>query len=395
MDLYYEFTQVSNFRQARAEGGMGVHPGQARRRQLCASGIAALAIAIALLAGCATPDLRPFAEQTARLAEAVAGEQRQIALKYVRVIDLNDEACAKEKRAAARLAEPKPETPISCTQKEKREKNAASYAESRRIIDGLLEKSVDYAATLAQLAQAGETGGEAAQSLLASVRQFGNLVGVGGPVITTTVATALEKISTAVTRVQAQNSLAEATAAAQGAIDAVADGIRDMHAPIGGIADTLQHDEKSLLQTLAGDDLVGLFRDATLGREAVSRRLNGPEMTELLKCGATGSDKGKCAQLQNSLRNAEELGRLLDQLRPEYEAFVTGSAAAKRWRADRDENLAAIAKATQVWKAEHARVAGALKRCGGLNAVRCVQVDAASLKVVVDQINEIRSQKDR
>ena len=375
---------------------MQVHPGQARRALTSAGGMAALGIAIALLAGCATPDLRPFAGQTARLAEAVAGEQREITLKFERVIDLNDEACKKEKRAAAGPDAPKPPpTPISCSQKDQREKDAASYAESRRIIDGLLEKSVDYATTLAQLAQAGETGGEAAQSLLASVKQFGNLVGVGGTAVTSTVATALEKISTAVTRVQAQRSLAEATAAAQGAIDAVADGIRDLHAPTDRIAGVLQRDELSALLTLAGADLVGLFQDASLGREAVSRRLNGPEMAELLKCGATGSDKAKCTQLQNSLRSAEELGRLLDQLRPEYQAYEAGRVAVIRWRADRKESLAAISKAMEAWKAEHGRVAEVLRRCGGLRAANCVQLDAASLSKAINQINEIRSQKDR
>jgi hypothetical protein len=66
-----------------------------------------------------------------------------------------------------------------------------------------------------------------------------------------------------------------------------------------------------------------------------------------------------------------------------------------RWRVERKENLAAIARATSAWKAEHARVAEALKRCGGLAAYRCATIDAGSLRMVVDQINEIRSQKER
>jgi hypothetical protein len=47
------------------------------------------------------------------------------------------------------------------------------------------------------------------------------------------------------------------------------------------------------------------------------------------------------------------------------------------------------------WKAEHARVAQALERCGGLNAVRCARIDAASLRKAVDRINEIRMLRSR
>jgi hypothetical protein len=356
-----------------------------------ANALPALALACACLVGCATPNLQPFAEQTTRLAEAVSGEQRQIVLKFEQVIELYDEACKKANRASPkRDAQP----PLACRQKQQREADAASYAESRRIIDGLLEKAVQYSASVAELANAGETGGQAAQSLLGSVKQFGSLVGVGGTAITGTVAATLEKVATAVTRVQAQGSLADATAAAQEAIATVADGVRDLHAPSDRIAGVLYADEKDVLLTLAGEDVVGLFHDAAAGREAVSQRLRGAELASLGRCGETGAERAKCAELQAAFRNAEDLGKLLDHLRPEYQSYETRRAAALRWRADRKENLAAIAKATGAWKAEHARVAEALKRCGGLGAYRCATIDAASLKMVVDQINEIRSKRE-
>lgn len=349
---------------------------------------AAIAVlATGLLCGCATPNLQPFADQTARLAEAVSGEQRQIALKFEQVIELYDEACKKAKRN-------KQDT-LPCKQKQEREVQAGDYAESRRIVDGLLEKAVLYAATLAELAKAGETGGQAAQTLVGTVKQFGSLVGVGGTAVTTSVAATLEKIATAVTRVQAQRSLVEATEAAQPAIAAVADGIRELHAPSDKIAGVLHADEKDVLLTLTGEDVVGLFHDAAAGREALSQRLRGLEVATSGRCADPGADKAKCTQLQAALRSADDLGRLLEQLRPEYQAYEARRTAALRWRADRKENLAAIARATGAWKAEHARAADALKRCGGLNAYRCAEVDAASLKTLVDQINEIRSERGR
>lgn len=346
------------------------------------------ALTFALLAGCATPDLRPFADETARLATAVSGEQRQIALKFDQVVALYDEACTKRSRAAP--AQP----PLSCRLKAERERQAADYAESRRVIDGVLEKSVAYAGALAELAAAGESGGDAAQSLLGSLKQLGGLVGVGGTAVSASVAAALEKIATAVTRVQAQRSLAAAAAAAQPAIVTVAEGIRELHAPSARLAASLHADELDANLTLAGEDLVGLFHDAAAGLDGLGRRLHALQLAAVASCGQDG-DKAKCAQLPEALRNAESLGRVLDHLRPQYEAYQARRAAALRWRADRRDNLAAIARAAGAWQAEHANAAEALARCGGLMALRCMRVDAATLRAAVDQINEIRAERGR
>jgi hypothetical protein len=258
------------------------------------------------------------------------------------------------------------------------------------VIDGVLEKSVLYSTALAELAAAGETGGEAAQSLLGSLKQFGSLVGVGGTAVSETVANTLGKISTAVTRVQAQKSLADATAAAQPAIVIIADGIRELHAAGDKFAGGLHSDELDALLTIAGEDRVGLFQDAALGINGLGQRLHGLELANFAKCGQ-GADRAKCSELPEVLRNAETLSRVLDQLRPGYEAYQTKRAAALRWRAERSENLTAVARAAVAWQAEHAKAAEVLARCGGLNVYRCARLDAATLKAAVDQINEIRS----
>ena len=354
----------------------------------------AASAAVALLAGCATPDLQPFADETARLAVAVAQEQRQISARFERVVELNEQLCEKE-QSAARLPDPPPPPPSSaCKRKEDREKDAQSYAESRRIIDGVLDKAVGYASSLAELAAVGETGGAAAQSLLTSVKEFGGVVGVSAVVPTREIADALGKIATAVTRVQAQRSLAEATAAAQDAVDTVADGVRSMHAPSERIAQVLFNDEQVALLRLAGPDVIGLFKDAALNRETmIAQRLKVPVIAELLRCDDRQS--GRCRDLAGAVSRADELGRLIEQLRPGYEAYEAARADLLRWRAERRENMGAIARAMDAWKSEHARVADALRRCGGLSALRCARIDAASLRKAVDEINEIRSLRSR
>ena len=355
---------------------------------------AALLTVAGLMAGCATPNLQPFAEQTARLAGAVSGEHTQIALRLDHVIELSAEACARSKRAARADG-----GQVACSQTNQRRSDAKAFAESRRIIDSFFEKAVNYASTLAALAAAGETGGAAAQSLLSTVREFGTVIGVGGMAATAGVATILEKVAVAATRVQAQNSLEEAMAAAQPAVDALADGIRDISSANDRILDALHSDEKDALLTIAGVDVVGLFQDASTSREIVSSRLRERRaaLAELRGCGApqASSAGDPCAPLLAELRNAEELGRLLDHLRPEYDGYTTRRNAALKWRAERRENSAGIVKATAAWKAEHARVVEWLRRCGGTQAHHCVEVNVATLKVVIDTIEDIRSERSR
>lgn len=365
---------------------------------ICPHSLRLLLFAACCLAGCATPNLQPFADQTVRLAGAVSGEQREVSLKFKQVVELYDQACAAARRAAARQG--KGGTPRDCTMAETRESNEKSYAESRRVIDGLLERAANYATALADLANAGETGAEAAQSLLGTVKQFGTVLGVTGTAITGTVVAAVEKIAAAVTRIQAQRSLQEATSAAQEAVAALADAIAVIYKDTDGkIVVALSTDEYYLLQTLAGRDLVGLFREASTSREAVSQRLRARAavLGDLLKCGtAAPPDKTKeCVALESELSNAEDLSRLLDRLRPEYDAYMFKQAAATQWESARRENSALIVKAAAAWKDEHARVADLLKRCGGLNAHRCAQLDPATLRALVDQINEIRSLKEK
>lgn len=131
-------------------------------------------------------------------------------------------------------------------------------------------------------------------------------------------------------------------------------------------------------------------------------RQRAAELARLNDCGPETSAQGRkrdaaspCDALRADLRGAEELGRLLEQLRPQYEAYTARRAAAARWRAERKENYLMVGRAAQAWKAEHARAAEYLQRCGGLRAVRCATLDASTLRSVIDQIDEIRASTEK
>jgi len=322
----------------------------------------------------------------------VSAEQRQISLKLAQVADLWKEACASARRAAELGQEI---TGDPCKQEAARRDNIKGYEESRRIIDTLLEKGVDYAGSLADLAKAGETGPAAANSLLGTVKEFGTMFGVGTTFITGAVTSAIQNIATAVTRIQAQQSLGEATWAAKDTIIVVADSIDQIFGAVAGnVVVGLYSEEAQVGLQLAGRNLVGLFQDAALSREASSKRLHDRlEVLMSQRCAHAAPPSGECQALAAELKTAEDLGRLLDRMRPEYDSYVAKREAATRWFKERIERDSAIRKAVMAWKDEHTKLAGDLRRCGGLNAYRCVEPNATSLRMLVEKINDVRSGK--
>ncbi len=359
--------------------------------------LAACALA---LAGCATPNLQPFAQETARLAEAISGEQRAIAAKFEEVIQLNDTACERDK-SAERLNAPRIEG-NPCAQKKTREEQLASFQKSREALEAVLTSAVGYAATLADLAGAAESGGQAVKSLAATLEKFSALAGMGGALAGEAVTTIATKVGILVTRVEGQNSLRDATALADRAIEIVADGIVAIRKAEAKITSALYNDEVALAERIAGSDLIVLYEDALVGRRGVNEQLKkrAAALMTLRDCGPESPpDRNRkpdaCDTLRGELRTAAELSRLIEALRPEYEAYSARRAAVARWYADRKDNLQAIANASAAWRAEHARVAAHLQRCGGLQFTRCAELNAASLKLAIDQLNELRALKEK
>jgi hypothetical protein len=353
-----------------------------------------LAAVIPAVAGCATPNVQPFAEQTARLAEALSGEHRQIAAKFEQVVDLYGKACESEKRAG------RPAESGTCKQHEEREKERAAFDQSRKAIDAVLSRMVVYATTLADLAHAGETGADAAKALGSTLDKFTALAGLGTGLVGEAVIAMATKVGAVVTRVQAQASLATATAAAEPAVAAMAEAVKRMRKADEKILSSLYHDELRAAEALAGRDLLALYESAVSGRTSVNSRLikHAAALAALKDCGPErppgSAGITDCDTLRSELRNAEELARLLELLRPEYQAYDQRRAAVSLWRTQRRENFQFIEAAADAWKLEHDRAAEYLRRCGGLRAVQCATLDAATLKTLVDQINQIRSIKE-
>lgn len=358
-------------------------------------GVAAAAAA-AGIAGCATPNMQPFADHTALLANAVSAEQREISVKFDQLTIVLHEACETANRAK-RHGQEFPDDP--CAQENRRKNDKPIYDDAQKAIDTLMEHSVYYANSLAELAKAGDTGSAAAESLLGTVAKFGSLFGAAPGFVSATVTKAVTTISDAVTKIQAQKSLGEATMAANDTITAVANAIDVIFKDANdNIVVALRSDENQAILDIAGHSLVALFQNAALSREVISQKIL-QRQNELVgqRCigfPSVGADaQAVCKSLAEELKTAEDLNRLLDRLRPEYDAYLAKRAATTRWLKERSDSSVAIRKAVMAWKGEHTKLAAELKRCGGLNAYRCVEINAATIKLFADRINEIRSAK--
>jgi hypothetical protein len=195
-----------------------------------------------VVSACATPRIQPFAEQTVNLASAINAEQNQVSAKFEELIEISGEQSFTD------------------------QKN--QFDQSSKALGVLFEQIVIYSEQLVMLAESGEAGEDAANSLLDTARQFGSLAGIAGIGISDTIANIFAKVSQAATRIQAQNSLEKAMREAQPAIEEVAAAVEAIFEDVQiKLVTSLKSDEIALIEDKIGVNVLGLYRDVNRYRE--------------------------------------------------------------------------------------------------------------------------------
>jgi len=199
-----------------------------------------------IIAGCsATPNVTGFAEGTANLYAASAGELQSVSKAFDRVIELSESK-----------------------KKEKLTDQKKSFEASQKAINAILQQAVTYSSELVALSESGETGGAAAKSLGDSLNGFVQLAGGPAAVVSGTVAKILEKVGEVVTRVQAQKSLRAAVTQAQDGVRLVADALACLYGEATAqsgcnvvirFAGVLSSEEKKILLDKTGPNLIGFY----------------------------------------------------------------------------------------------------------------------------------------
>lgn len=349
---------------------------------------------VTLLTGCATPDLKPFAEETAALGSALSAEHVEVAGKFDQIVDKARSRDPRDSRLT-RLAE----------QQEIYVKNASA-------IDLVMDTVVNYANTLVELAESGETGPQAVDSLSKTLKGFESTLGATIPLLPPWVGALVKEIAQGVTRIQAQKSLADATKAADPTIKHMAAVLSDLYAwPNGAQAQVvtgIHIVEQGVLEDVAGPQRLVFYRGlnvklipAEAGRPSQTRLewffrdLNdriGKQRPAAGICGLAGlrGDDPNCLTGETA-QSLEAIVSLLSGLEPQYLVYTRDVAASKKWLEHRKAASKPIVESLAAWAADHAKLAKKLEECGGLRAVRksCGNLTFANLKQSVARLKSI------
>ena len=344
---------------------------------------------IVLLAACATPDLKPFADRTASLAAAVNVERAAILERFEMVSDLTEEYREEDKAA---------------WQDAKRRYNASS-----KVVSDLLGEAVQYSVALADLAEASESGGEAVGSLLGTINGFASVASISGlpaGVAETTAGKVLRKVGEAWTRIKGQRSLRDAVtvvSGSDGAVRVLARGIAEIYGcretgscdgPQSKLLDALTVQERLMRRREAGRQRIGFFEEiggpVTLESYYAAIRQKLPKDTA--KSGFCvnpngGMDAPHCVPGEN-LQSIAALHAILAVLESNYLVWREKVREAEAWKRTRQAKARAIVAAVEAWAAEHDKLADVLQRCSGFRALRssCGGLSAAKLRESVEQI---------
>ena len=357
-------------------------------------------VVVAILSGCAaaTPDFKPFANETAALSAGIAAEQAVVLTRYGEVIGRTTSRDPSDGRV------------------QRLESQKESYEATAKALNVVLETAVTYSATLVELGEAGESGPQAVESLTNSLKGMGDAIGVAVPVASLVpkwVDGLVKGIATEVTRVQAQKTLFEATKVAQPAVEKIADTLSSIYSwPRGeqaGIVTSLQSTEEGVILDTIGNNRVAFYRGLSVdikqspNRETRQTRLEWffGDLTDQISnqepaagiCGLpgnTGSKDRHCLTGQTA-QSLEALVNLVAGIEPQFQAYLREVAASRKWLEQRKAASAPIAAAAKAWAAEHAKLARKLEECGNRKFFDkpCGGLTFANLRASVDRLRAL------
>ena len=379
-----------------------------------------IAAAVLTTTSCATPDVKPFADQTSALETAVATEKKAVADKMDSMIALI------EKGNSTKPASTLVDMGVW-------EKHRKSYLESMAVVIQVLSEATAYSDAVASLAAAGETGSAAAEKIYGTVQGFASVTAsLGGPGVSipadfagSVAGRVFKEIGDLWARYEAQQSLTEATEKAHPTIIKIGEGVdaifRDIQPRIlfasynqmkGVETDVLLTGAAKFHKNYGNDKtLNALLRDVSalpLSNIRAEYCLRGFTKTDSrIRCFGRSIDAAtKDAILQNdsqrldSLTAESEAARhriqfiyfllaAVNETEKDHDQFLEARADTEAWYKTRTARAKAIAAAAQTWVKTHEELTVVLANCSGLKSLKasCGNLTAANLKASIERIN--------
>jgi len=329
---------------------------------------AAVALAIG---GCSTPNLQPFADGAASFSSSIMETNTTVEIKFNDVADLQDSA--------------KP--------------SLTKYRDAAKIYNEMAGLAAGYSVALADLGAAGETGGEAAEQIVQTVNgfsQFLNLASPGIPLPASLVGSAagrtIQKAAELWTRLEAHKRLLDTMSDADLAVQELAKAFVEVYGrpykagevtkyrPFESIVRNVALLERTNLKADIGRNKLSFYKQAT---ELLNKEVYGTASIAL-----EGGDTGRATQaFADSKQVLDEKARIDD----EVSAYRKAEKAVLIWQARQLKASYLIADTAKAWAAEHQRLLGWFKICGGIRFLQneCGQFSAATLKALAAEIQSI------
>ena len=348
------------------------------------------------LHGCATPNISQFAEQTAHLTVAVESERKATVEKFNEIILGMGIAVDVQPLTGGAMD--------WANEKEKWIARKKSYLKSMNAVLHVLREVVAYSEALVDLAEAGEKGRDAVESLFNTVNGFATVTGKATFANTDSIiGKVLAEIGTAWTRIETQRSLRDAVlqvSGPNGAAHHVEVGIDQIFASVNDdLITALDIVDDQLALVAAGPARMGFYKHLTapdrLERYFENARKSLPEATS--NAGVcinplTGQHDPDCIAGEE-IQSMAALFAVLAVLEPNYRSYQARVLELSGWANTRRAKARAIVSAVTVWGQEHRKLAKVLDQCSGFRALRrsCGNLTAANLMVAVQTIEYVIS----
>ena len=335
-----------------------------------------------LAAGCTTlPDIKPFADSTAGLSAAAGTQYHEVASD---VASLKPFLIPGEKVTDTTFQ----------TRKKQLESTQKIFEETDRNLNTLFGAMTTYSEKLASLAAAGETGDEAAQSIVDSVQGFAELAGMSGLPLGSAAAPitqGFKAIADEFTKMEAKNSLKEAVAAADPGVKLVAEQFEVIYGDaIKQAANAIRNTKRLKASVTAGPNIIGFNSNVVRNYNAYYRFLNGI-VTNFDPSAPASAWRGFCRDSSGPCQAVDELEAVglvearMKAIHPivnAYEAEIMNIEAELKHRRRTSK---AVIKAVNAWALEHQK----LRRC----LEDGTSLSAFNLKAALIELNNLLGQK--
>ncbi len=327
--------------------------------------------AVLAIGGCSTPNLQPFADGAASFSSSIKETNTTVEVKFNDVAELQNSAIP----------------------------SLANYRDAAKIYDEMAGLAAGYSSALADLGAAGETGGEAAEQILQTVKGFSQFLNLASPAISlpaslagTAAGRTIQKAAELWTRLEVHKRLLETMSDADPAVQELAKAFGEVYGrPYKAGEVTKYRPFESIIRNVAL--LERIYLKADIGRNKLSFYKQAAELLNREVYGTAaialeGGDTGKAAQaFANSKQVLDERARIDD----EVSAYRQADKAVLIWQSRQLKAAYFIADTAKAWAAEHQRLLGWFKTCGGTRFLQneCGRFSATTLTALAAEIQSI------